>query len=231
MFGNISWGELFVLGGMGIAMVGKTGLPSTSRTAGIYVGRLVGLMQGARARADRFAGQNELRQLQNELRSGLRELDAVRAEMVVAVSSQGIVGRNLGSSVSGVNAAFTKGNVPILASSASKMLASASTPTTTGRVTTASGQYNDTVIRPLAPRSHAIGAVAEEEWTKQGIGFKSKAEHGAGDATGSVLLSSLLQQSLIFDQHDRVVQEQQQALQTKMDQKMEEREQNIRIAK
>ena len=214
-----------------MAMVGKAGLPSVSRTAGTYVGRLVGLMQGARARADRFAGQNELRQLQNELRSGLRELDAVRAEMVVAVSSQGIVGRNLGSSVSGVNAAYTKGNVPTLATGASQMLASASSPTSSSRVTTAVGKFNDTTIRPLAPRSQAIGAVAEEEWTKQGIGFKSKAEHGAGDATGSVMLSSLIQQSLIFDQHDRVVQEQQQALQSKMDQKMEEREQKNRIVK
>jgi sec-independent protein translocase protein TatB len=226
---DVGWGELIVLGGIGIAMIGRADLPRAARSAGTQVGRLVGLMQGARVRADRYAAQNELRQLQNELRLGLRELDAVRSEMAVAVSSQGVMGRNLGSAVSGAN---KLGNTPIVAASgASQMIVSTSSPLmdrsgimpTRALPSDSVSQFEGTAIRPLAPRSQAIGAVAEEEWTKQGIAFKSRAEYGAGDATGSVLLSSLIQQSLIFDQHDRVVQEQEQVLQSKIEQKMQER--------
>ncbi|KAI2509878.1 zinc-RING finger domain [Fragilaria crotonensis] len=83
--------------------IGRKDLPRAARFAGTQTGRIVGLLQGARVRADRFAAQSELRQLQNELRSGLRELDAVRSEVAVAVSSQGMVGRGLGSMVPGAN--------------------------------------------------------------------------------------------------------------------------------
>lgn len=54
--------------------IGRKDLPKASRFFGNKVGRLVGILQGARARADRFAQTNELHALQNELRSGLREL-------------------------------------------------------------------------------------------------------------------------------------------------------------
>jgi hypothetical protein len=70
--------------------------------------------------------------------------------------------------------------------------------------------------------------VAEDEWEKQGIGFVSRAEQrgsetGAG-LSGAKLLSNLIQQSLIFDQHDRVVQEQQEALQSKFDDAKQKRQ-------
>lgn len=245
---DIGWSELIVLGAVGITMIGRKDLPAAARTAGTHVGRLVGMMQGARVRADRYAAQNELRQLQNELRSGLRELDAVRSEMAVAVSSQGVLGRTLGPTVSsGINSsnssnignATTSSNMTLGASSSSSLLSSMVTPHFTVSTPTNSAPSlqpsaaidaeTNVVIRSLAPRSQAIGAVAEEEWIKNGIGFKSRAEHGAGDATGSVMLSHIIQQSLIFDQHDRVVQEQDEALQSKLQQKigekMEERNQ------
>jgi hypothetical protein len=69
-------------------------------------------------------------------------------------------------------------------------------------------------------------AVAEQVWANQGIGFSSAAERGVGlsssnagynrDQAGSVILSKLLQESLIFDQYDRIVAEQNEALQSKV---------------
>ena len=217
---DTSWSELFVCGGLCIILVGRKDLPAVSRFVGSQVGRVVGLLQGARVRADRFAGQNELRQLQNELRAGLRELDAVKAEIAVTASTQGTFGKTLGATVPGVNRNTsernTSGNISMgdrkgestafVASHASNA-APASVPTG--------------AVRPLAPRSQAVAAVAEDEWEKQGIGFVSKAEQRAssmgGSPSGAKLLSNLIQQSLIFDQHDRVVQEQQDALRSKID--------------
>ena len=63
----------------------------------------MGLLQGAQIRANCFAGLNELRQLQNELRAGLRELDAVKAEIAIAASSRGTIGRQLGATVASAN--------------------------------------------------------------------------------------------------------------------------------
>jgi Sec-independent protein translocase protein TatA len=93
---DVSLGQLIVVGVVGAAVTGRKDLPHAFRFVGSQVGRIVGLLQGARARADQYAAQNELKQLQNELRSGLRELDQVRMELAVAASSQGMVGRNLG---------------------------------------------------------------------------------------------------------------------------------------
>ena len=100
---DISWGELAVLGAVGVAVTGKRDLPKACRFVGQQLGRVVGLLQGARARADRFAHHNELRALQNELRSGLRELDQVKTELAVAASSQGVMGRGLGTSTRSAN--------------------------------------------------------------------------------------------------------------------------------
>mmetsp|Transcript_13273 Transcript_13273/g.27257 ORF Transcript_13273/g.27257 Transcript_13273/m.27257 type:complete len:132 (+) Transcript_13273:116-511(+) len=100
---DVSWGELAVLGAVGVAATGKRDLPRACRFVGHQVGRVVGLLRGARARADRFAHHNELRSLQNELRSGLRELDRVKTELAVAASSGGAVGRGLGPTTASAN--------------------------------------------------------------------------------------------------------------------------------
>jgi hypothetical protein len=79
--------------------------------------------------------------------------------------------------------------------------------------------------RYLAPERQTIAAVVEEEWATQGISFRSRAEQGSGlrdgavqqSTSGSAVLANLLQQTLIFDQYDRVVQEQDNILQSKMD--------------
>lgn len=93
-----------------------------------------------------------------------------------------------------------------------------------------------TSLDHLAPRSQSVAAVAEEEWEKRGIGFKTKAERGTGFWSGagggggtsssgnagvigggSLLLSDLIQQNLIHDQYDRVVMEQDREMQERMD--------------
>jgi len=228
---EVSWGELLVLTGVGITLVGRRDLPKVSRVVGTQMGRVVGLLQGARARADRFTAQNELRQLQNELRSGLRELDAVKSELAVAASGPtGIIGRGLGATVASANRGERaaprhisdepdSGVRPTLDSmplGASGLGAIEQSPTASDSI----------AIRELAPRTQAVAAVAEEEWEKQGIAFQSRGERGDGTdggKSGSTLLADLLQQSLIHDQYDRVVQEQEDALQSRADRIQEQR--------
>ena len=231
---DIGWGETFVVIGAAIYFIGRKDLPRAARFAGMQTGRVVGLLQGARVRADRFAAQSELRQLQNELRSGLRELDAVRSEVAVAVSSRGMMGRGLGSTVPGANRqveATSVGQVGGLTSSLSAM--SKMQTADMGPTPVTSPLSNAPIpgvpvasvisqVRELAPRSQAVAAVAEEEWAKRGIGFQSRAERGLGDANGSALLSNLYQQSLIYDQHDRAVQEQDEAIHSRIAEKQKE---------
>ena len=220
MFG-IGWGETFVVVGVGIYLIGRQDLPRASRFAGTQIGRVVGLLQGARVRADRFTAQSELRQLQNELRLGLRELDVVRSEVAVAVSSQGIIGRTLGPTVPGANRQQLHSGVGVGGITANAAPFN-NTPTLNRSPLVAPLADNNNKIpgfRDLAPRSQSVAAVAEEEWQKQGIGFQSRAERGMGDSTGSALLSNLYQQTLIFDQHDRAVQEQDEELRSRIQEK------------
>ena len=91
--------------------------------------------------------------------------------------------------------------------------------------------------RSFPPVRQTIGAVAEEEWEKQGIAYKSRAEQGAGlhasvdpSTTGSALLASVMQQSLVFDQYDRVVQEQDDILQSKVNNIMEKKKRHEEAA-
>ena len=253
---DISWGETFVIVGIAVAAIGRKDLPKASKFLGNKVGKVVGLLQGARARADLFAQTNELNALQNELRSGLRELDTVKGELAVAASSQGLVGRGLGNIIP----------------PRSRTLSGSDSNNGSGKSTTSSVIYNSNIdpsvsqifpsegigggvsisgndylaaareasdsseyIPPpnlgLAPRSQSVAAVAEEEWEKRGIGFKSRAERGTGfwqrsEAAassgqaiggGSTLLADLIQQNLIHDQYDRAVMEQDQEIQDKMD--------------
>lgn len=223
-----SWSEIFVMTGLCLALVGRKDLPKVSRFMGEQVGRVVGLLQGARLRADRFAAQNELRQLQNELRAGLRELDAVKAEIAVAASSRGTIGRTLGATVPSANrAAVPENNVGSVSSEENRGVSLATAP-----INTATSNTPTAAVRPLAPRSQAVAAVAEDEWEKQGISFVSRAEQMGADTaagpSGAKILANLIQQSLIFDQHDRVVQEQQEALQTKVQDAKQKRKESTR---
>ena len=242
---NVSWGELAVVAGISLAVIGRRDLPKVAHVAGTQIGRIVGLLQGARARADRFAAQSELKQLQNELRSGLRELDAVKSELAVSMSPSAMIGRTLGPMTSNAN------NI----SRASMIMPQQLNPTSEMKYTAnISNMNNGSASRsseishaPLHPSSAPLSvgapnernfmsqsainqsslAVAEQVWANQGIGFSSAAERGVGissssttgynrDQAGSVILSKLLQESLIFDQYDRIVAEQNATLQSKV---------------
>ena len=245
MFDSVSWGELTVVIGLGLFVIGKKDLPKAAHMAGTQVGRVVGLLQGARARADRFAAHNELRQLQRELQSGLRELDLVKSELAVSMS-----GRTVGGGLSSMGPASSSRSLPSSASlttggpsslatgsvASSRQASLPETPRMLNNMETLRDQSaNDNPLHhqplqrhhALPPPSQTIAAVAQEEWAKQGIAFTSKAELGAGlqnydaSGSGSVLLANMIQQSLIFDQYDRAVAQQDQALQLKMQQAQE----------
>ena len=182
--------------------------------------------------------------LQNELRSGLRELDTVKGELAIAASSRGMMGRRLGSTVgrgavvaeaeaeaagstalsggSAVNSNMSFWNADVsstLPKHTQLALEGNTSLDMSGRdyLDVARSQGEDHPLhqsssqpqpQPLAPRSQSVAAVAEEEWVKQGIGFKSRIESTAsGKEYGSDILSNLIQQSLIHDQYDRAVQE------------------------
>ena len=240
---NVSWGELVVLAGISLAVIGRRDLPKVAFVAGTQIGRIVGLLQGARARADQFAAQSELKQLQNELRSGLRELDAVKSELAVSMSPSAMIGRTLGPMTPNANSISRAAIMP-QQNPTSEMKYTADTSkmnfgseNRNSEISQAPLHTSSTPLAVGAPSSiqnfksqssmtQSSLAVAEQVWTNQGIGFSSAAERGVGlsssntgynrDQAGSVILSKLLQESLIFDQYDRIVAEQNAALQSKV---------------
>lgn len=234
-----------MVGVVGAAVTGRKDLPRTFHFVGSQVGRVVGLLQGARARADQFAAQNELRQLQNELRSGLRELDQVRMELAVAASSQGIVGRNLGAMTPSANRDF---KAPISNATAGLVDASPSVSTSgpqglmgksAGAPPLSKSNTSDSSAEsfsfdlptsnepiPLASlAAHSEMAALEDEWEKQGIGYQTRAEQIfkeqaksiGGPASGSQVLEALIKQNLLWDQYERVVSEQESQVQGRID--------------
>ena len=228
IFDSVSWGEIFILTGATALLVGKKDLPVACNFLGTQIGRAVGLLQGARIRADRFAQHHELKALQNELRSGLRELDVVKSEMAMATTN--VAGRSLGSTVQSANRKITPTFVPPTPEQSNyKNILQNEGPMIKSKTETNSDQMNHVSsimehsqyekdpaplpVRKLAPRSHSVRAVAEEEWERRGIGFKSVAEQGGNN--GSSLLSSIIQHSLIHDQYDRAVQEEKEKLNKK----------------
>jgi Sec-independent protein translocase protein TatA len=235
---EVSWGELAVVTGIGLALIGRKDLPRAAYVAGTQVGRIVGLLQGARARADRFAEQSELRHLSNEFRSGLRELDAVRSELAVSMSAGSLVGgrHHLGATQAATSTFATNATHPSLRALPlpPTQLQVSSSPTLTsstdgsGGIETTGTPSLDTFHQQATWQQSSAyqttAAVAEQEWATRGIAFTSAAEQGRGvasasfnrDQSGSVRLAQLLQQSLIFDQYDRVVAEQDAVLQSKL---------------
>ncbi|KAG7336483.1 hypothetical protein IV203_027532 [Nitzschia inconspicua] len=285
---DISLGEIFVVSAVGMALTGRRDLPAACRFVGSQIGRVVGLLQGARARADQFAHQNELKQLQNEFRSGLRELDQVKMELAVAASSRGMIGRGLGVTTGSANrvagGAIPLGNLTKPTGGAATTSPVTSTPVySTGSLSTSSpgsSGLSSSVLTSILPQSRRSDllppttgnnsnldlfdfevshsensndsvevspsgvtnmecAVIQEEWEKQGIGFRAVAEQGqwnytsnspswdTNKATGSELLEYLERQCLIFDQYDRAIAKEDQALRERMIQKKEEKEKGV----
>ena len=288
---DISWGEIAVLTSAGLILIGRKDLPIASHALGQQIGRIVGLFQGARIRADRYANDHQLKQLQNEFKSGLRELDAVKAELAGSMLSSSQVvggGGNLGALVSSVDKKKKNltqsmnggesmiGGSSMLASSGlqssmsnSNVVGSSTIPPSPipqqssnnmnnmGAEYLAAAQQAESAQNNnnnnhqqhtaayLAPRSQSVAAVAEEEWEKRGIGFKSIAESGgqiidthdmhsssaiggsgsvgSGGGGGATILSNYIRQSLIYDQYERTVREQDEALRSRVDKVRNER--------
>jgi Sec-independent protein translocase protein TatA len=236
VFDSISWGETVVVTGVALMLVGRKDLPVASRFVGTQLGRVVGLLQGARIRADRFAQHHELKALQNELRSGLRELDMVKSELATATAN--VAGRGLGSTIGGgINRKIPANNPQntSFSNKTSSTTALDSTATSISNTLTMEGKRaeaniltsssvksspiteqnanelsanNNLPLNNLSERSHSVRAVAEEEWERRGIGFKSRAEQQQIGGDGSALLSNIIQQSLIHDQYERAMHEQ-----------------------
>jgi len=279
---DISWGEIAVLTSAGLILIGRKDLPIASHAIGQQIGRIVGLLQGARIRADRYANDHQLKQLQNEFKSGLRELDAVKAELAGSMLSSSQVGGgagNLGAlmvssvdkkrkkkSTKSMNGGEMIGGSNILASSpglqslnsnvdnnmrpptmpqSNNMNMGAEYLAAAQQAESAqdnNSQHQQHTSAYLAPRSQSVAAVAEEEWEKRGIGFKSIAESGGGQIDthdvhssaiggsnngcgegGATILSNYIRQSLIYDQYERTVREQDEALRSRVDKVRNER--------
>ena len=228
--------------------------------------------------------------MQNEFKSGLRELDAVKAELAGSMmsSNRGIGGmsqghnntNNLGALTSNVDRKKTSmlvegsmkpsgglqsstsghvvgvcgGIIPQSLSSTTNNMGAEYLAAAQQAEESLQGNNNNynksapiaTTATILAPRSQSVAAVAEEEWEKRGIGFKSIAErrggiqqqHSALDSRtsssggsigvggGSVILSNYIRQSLIYDQYERTVREQDEALRSRVDKVRNERMSN-----
>lgn len=242
---GISLGELVVIGGVGVMVVGKQNLPQAFHFLGSQVGRIVGLLQGTRIRADRLAQDKHLRSLQNELRMGLRELDAVKGEFAMAASSRVISGgvmssasslnTNNGSSIQNNIQRKNFNNNNVENGKSQIKLNTTSIPSQTSIIDTISSSSsstlnntttnNNTINYIESTRTQSVAAIAEEEWAKSGMSFKARGEMSnssssssseGGARGGSFLLADVLQQSLIHDQYDRVTQEQDELLQNKV---------------
>lgn len=221
---DITFGEFMLVGGVAIFFIGKQDLPKAFYFVGRYTGRMVGFIQGARVRAERFAAESELKQLHNEFRSGLRELDFVKSELAATISSRGMIGRGLGATTANVNRLAPSTSISSIDTANENYRAdvsSASPVSNTGyfkQLTYPQSSSSPPLVS--TPSAQSIGAVAEQEWMKQGIGFISRGEkefHRKGsEKAGSILLSEIFQESLVHDQYDRVVAEQDAILQTRV---------------
>ena len=234
---DISWAELGILTAVGVAVVGRKDLPWAARQLGYYSGKGVGWIMGMRSRADRFTSQHELAQLQGQVRTGMRQLQAVQAELLSASSGRAFLSHQQPGAASWSAAAPTSPTSPYLnvggplsslTNPATSAISAAvgvppSTPLTSGATNLPNLALPPTepLSSPphstaLPPASRSIAAVAESEWVRQGLGFTSRAEGAAttvdGGSPGSVVLARALQESLVYDQYDRVTQEQQQVL-------------------
>ncbi|EJK56239.1 hypothetical protein THAOC_23916 [Thalassiosira oceanica] len=226
---DVSWGEAAVLAGAGLVLIGRRDLPAASRMLGTQVGRIVGLLQGARLRADRFASDHQLRRLQNEFRSGLRELDAVKAEL--AGSTDGGMSRPASVPKKQQSTQLDSSRI-----GADYLEAARQAEQMNGgpdEINTGAPSYD----AQLAPRTQSVAAVAEEEWEKRGIGFRSigegpvggESDHRSSASSGapvgaSVVLSNFIRQTLIHDQYERTMREQDEALRSRAERVKDERE-------
>ena len=85
---DVSFAEVLIVVGVGVAVIGKRELPLYARQAGSSVGRLVGTLIRTRQSLDGFAKHNELTQLHAEFQAGVSELSQIRGELLNATTMQ-----------------------------------------------------------------------------------------------------------------------------------------------
>jgi len=208
---DISGGEILLVAGIGMVLIGRKDLPRASFFLGDKVGRVVGFLQGARARGEQYAsGASEIKAGLKELRSGLRELDAVKAELAIAATS----------GLRGFEDANPRMTQTVLSPKSERLVNET-------KLKAKAHKYDNLTTSPitsnseLAPRKQSVAAVVEDEWAKRGMRFQAKGERvnwGAGSPTGggSSLLNDIISEGLIHDQYDRVTAEQDDILKSRM---------------
>ncbi|KZV54365.1 hypothetical protein F511_03620 [Dorcoceras hygrometricum] len=78
---GISYGELFLIVGAAVALVGPKDLPIISRTMGRLAGRAIGYVQVARGQFESVMQQSQARQVHKELQDTISQLEAIRHEI------------------------------------------------------------------------------------------------------------------------------------------------------
>jgi len=215
-----SLGQIFFTGAIGVALVGTSPLPGLFRSAGGIVGRSVGVLLGTRSRADKMMAKNtnkEISVIREELKSSMRELDVIRGEMASAVEA----GRGIGGS--GVEARRGRMERLVMQQARDDSVGSPGVPESAQPISSFPSKLPvalDAAAAASIPQlgaspgisssySHAVAAVVEEEWERQGIGFTSRAEKSPMGTVGmggaASILSDIIRQGLVADQYDRAV--------------------------
>ena len=119
-FLGMSMGEILVVLGTGVVILGREELTTIARVAGRYSGRAVRLIRTTRASVDAFSKRNDLAELQTEMRTTLNQIQALQRELETGIgfsqaSTLGPVSRHIlgtkPSSVKHAEAAATALNV------------------------------------------------------------------------------------------------------------------------
>lgn len=78
---GLSYGEVFLILGATIAVVGPKDVPRIARAAGRLTGRAVGYVQSARGQMEDILHQSQANQVHKELQDTMAQLDAIRHEI------------------------------------------------------------------------------------------------------------------------------------------------------
>ena len=200
--------------GVGLAIVGRQELPVFARSAGTAFGRFVGVVLARLPKMSQLLNSTQgeggsLQEMQHELRQGMRDLDAVRAEMGMVFARPMAPTRS--SSLMRATTTTTALATTALPNTTQTSSSSLGNPPITPLSSTPPQSTTPTTTSHLATTEHALGAMVEDEWAKRGIDFTSQAERGHGLAghdpttAGSAVLTSILHQSLLYDQYDRAL--------------------------
>lgn len=78
---GLSYGEVFLILGATIAVIGPKDVPRVARAAGRLAGRAVGYVQSARGQMEHILHQSQANQVHKELQDTMAQLEAIRHEI------------------------------------------------------------------------------------------------------------------------------------------------------